>query len=221
MQEPQPIRNGGLANLALDRLGLPPIEGAMINRAQDLLLDRPREATWVGDDPQSGDVGDATQWMDPRNWVRGGVVDERIDTGDALFLSQNAELQTISLPAIAPRVKSLDVAGQYRLDGRVVVNTGRIHIEPDGELQVAGDLRTAESLIIDGGGEVTVGGSIDDALVLSGTLSVYGSIDGSLAYGGTLSPSHEEIGTLNIAEDFRQTGNRDTRRRHRWRRTDK
>ena len=54
----------------------------------------------------------------------------------------------------------MTVAGEYRLDGAMIVHTGRVDIEPDGALAVSGHFRSPESLVIDGGGELIVGGSI-------------------------------------------------------------
>ncbi len=201
-----PIRNGDAANLALNLLGLPPVEDSYINVRQDLLVNYPRLAVWDGTNAAAGQPGDGASWDDSRNWSRDGQTDTAWVIGDAVDFPAEALPQTIHTSE-SPAVQSVHIEGDYAFPAtQLQVVSGQVDLEPGARASLAG-LISPRGIIVDGGGTLEVNGPVSNLLLVRGTFTGTADVQGNADILDRIAPG-QGVGSLRVDRNltFRSQG---------------
>ncbi|MCH2128221.1 MAG: M36 family metallopeptidase [Pirellulaceae bacterium] len=191
-----------------------------ITEAFDMPTDILRDAQWNGDQA-AGNVGDGLTWSDPNNWT----VDTNTDTlpsntapGDNVTLQVAPAIGDIHL-GIDRTINALTIDADYVLRGGTLnIATGQITVGSGVMTTIDADLNAAGAVIKQGGGTLSITGTVPRVVVDAGTFVV-----GSTATVGTLTVesgatlvlngaiSHELInnGLLILGGDLNGDGARD------------
>ncbi|MCP4193607.1 MAG: sulfatase-like hydrolase/transferase [Planctomycetaceae bacterium] len=197
----QPIRNGDGANLSMSLLGLPSVDGSIINARQDLLIDHAGQAVWHGSDPTAGDPGNGKHWDDPLNWSRTARQDTIARPGDHLLFSLNSESQVVHLDG--PRtIYSAEFQGDYLLDeGDLHIISGLVDLADNVFVEMNGRMTSATSLIVRGTGLIEINGVVPDLLRAGGPIGGEFEVEGSATFFNDVRPG-DQIGAISVERDL-------------------